>query len=321
MSTLGIKFAATAVVVIAGMAGGYVCRRQRWLSEKVGEFIMTFVAVLGYPAVGFLTLWGTVFHRNDVAMPLLAVTHAALMTFLSLALSGYFTDDRPEQGLFAVAGGLGNNGFTMGAFVLYLLYGEEGLGIANIYFILFVPVVVLIMYPLARHYATEQPKGSMLELIYHSLLDWRSIGLPISLLGIVFSAAGVARPPIVVTWHLVDGLVYILTPLAFFGIGLRLHFSRIIPLWRMILGLALVRFGLAAVVGVALACATWLTPWPFHGLRWNVFVVEGFVPTAVTMVAVANMFGLRPREASVLFVVNTTMYLVLVLPVVWWLFG
>jgi hypothetical protein len=38
-------------------------------------------------------------------------------------------------------------------------------------------------------------------------------------------------------------------------------------------------------------------------------------------VAVANMFSLKPQESSVLFVANTVMYLVLVLPMVFWLFG
>jgi predicted permease len=52
-----------------------------------------------------------------------------------------------------------------------------------------------------------------------------------------------------------------------------------------------------------------------------VYVVQAFVPTAITSVAVANMFNLRPDEASALFVANTAMYLVLVLPVVFWLFG
>ena len=66
---------------------------------------------------------------------------------------------------------------------------------------------------------------------------------------------------------------------------------------------------------------TWWTPLALRDLRWNVVVVQSFVPTSVTMVALANMFDLRPREASALFVVNTAMYLLLVLPVVMWLFG
>jgi hypothetical protein len=231
------------------------------------------------------------------------------------------TPDRKERGLFALAGGVGNNGFTMGAFVLYLLYGEPGLGLANIYVLLFVPVVVLGMYPLARHYATDQPTGSLTSLMLRSVLDWRSVGLPVIVAAIGLSALGVPRPPQVTAWRLVDLLVYTVTPLAFFGIGLRLHFSRVLPLWRLLAGLALVRFVVCAAVGVTLAAITWLTPWPIRDLRWNVFVIEAFVPTSVTMVAVANMFGLHPREASVLFVGNTVMYLVFVLPVIGWLFG
>lgn len=318
---MAFKFAAAAVAVILAMAGGYLCRRLQWVKETAGETIMTIVAVFGYPCVGFLTLWDVHLNRSDILMPLMAIVHATIMTFLSLALAGYFTTERPEKGLFAVAGGLGNNGFTMGAFVLYLLYGEAGMGVANLYFILFMPVVVFVVYPIARHYATEQPQGSMASLILHSIFDWRSIGLPISLLGIIMSAIGIPRPSIIADTHVIDILVYLLTPLAFFSIGLRLHVSKFVPLWRPILGLAFVRFVLAAVVGWALAYATWLTPWAVHGLRWNVCIVESFVPTAVTMVAVANMFRLCPREASVLFVANTIMYLILVLPFVWLIYG
>ena len=321
MSGLALKFAITAAAVIVATVAGYLCRRRRWVAESAGESIMTFVAVFGYPSVGFLSVWGTTLHPSDAVLPVMAAAHAVVMLFVSLAVAGWLTQDRKERGLFALAGGVGNNGFTMGAFVLYLLYGEPGLGLANIYVLLFMPVVVLGMYPLARHYATEQPSGSLTTLMARSVLDWRSVGLPVIFAAIALSALGVSRPPQVSEYRIVDVLVYTITPLAFFGIGLRLHFSRVLPLWRLLVGLALVRFGLCAAVGLGLAAVTWLTPWPIRDLRWNVYVIQAFVPTSVTMVAVANMFGLHPREASVLFVVNTAMYLVMVLPVILRVFG
>lgn len=321
MSALAFKFLITAAAVALATAGGYLCRRLRWVSESAGEAIMTFVAVFGYPSVGFISVWGTPLLPSDAVLPVMAAVHGVAMVFVSLALAGWFTRDRQEQGLFALAGGVGNNGFTMGAFVLFLLYGEPGMGLANLYILLFIPVVVLVMYPLARHYASGQPPGSLASLILRSVWDWRSIGLPVISVAIVLSALGVPRPQWMSDWRVMDVLVYSITPLAFFGIGLRLHFSRVLPLWRMLLGLALVRFGVCAAAGVALAALTWLTPWPLRDLRWKVYVIESFVPTSVTMVAVANMFGLHPPAASVLFVVNTAMYLVLVLPVILWLFG
>ena len=72
--------------------------------------------------------------------------------------------------------------------------------------------------------------------------------------------------------------------------------------------------------GLGLGAVTHLTPWPLTGLRRGVLLIGTCVPTAVTLVAVANMFSLRPRDASILFVVNTVMYLAIVLPVVLWVF-
>jgi predicted permease len=321
MPPLVLKFAVMAVALVLATAAGYLCRRLRWLPESAGEGIMTFVAVFGHPSVAFLSVWGTRLQASDAVLPFMAAVHAAVMIGVCLAGARWVTPNRQEQGLFALAGGVGNNGFTMGAFVLYLLYGEPGLGLGNIYILLFMPFVVLVMYPLGRYYASAQPNQSLGSLMVRSLLDWRSLGLPAIGVAIGLSALGVPRPAAVAEWQVVDVLVYTVTPLAFFGIGLRLHFSRVLPLWRMLLWLGLVRFGLGALTGVGLAALTWLTPWPIRDLRWNVYVIEAFVPTSVTMVAVANMFGLRAREASVLFVVNTLCYLVLVLPVLLRLFG
>lgn len=316
MPPLVLKFVVTAAVILLAMLAGYICRRLAWFKEEVGESLMTFVAVFGYPAAGLLTIWGTPLRGSDIMLPIGCVAHVIVMTFLSLALAPLVTRDRAEVGLLAMTGSIGNNGFTMGAFILYLLHGEQAMGLSNIYLIMFMPVAVLLMYPIARHHASSGTKGSLLDLLRSSLLDWRAIGLPISLAAIGLSALGVPRPVQFAQWHLVDILVYTITPVAFFSIGLRFHGSKILPLWRQIVWLAVVRFPLGAAAGLALAWLIGFTPWAFEGLRWDVFTFQSFVPTAVTGVAIANMFGLKPREASVLFVSNTILYLAAVLPFV-----
>jgi len=321
MSPVITRFVLTAAVIVAALLGGYVCRRLGWLSEKLGERLMTFVGVFGYSSVAFLSVWGTRLQAGDFLLPVLGAVHVVVMIALSLGVGRWITADRAEQGLFAIAGGTGNNGFTMGAFVLYLLCGEPGMGLSNLYILLFMPVAVLVMFPLARHYASENPSGSLWGLMRRNLLDWRSIGLPMAVAGILLSVCRVPRPPQVASWRVLDLLVYTLTPVAFFAIGLRLRFSRVAPMLRLLVGLAAVRFALGLLVGLALAALTQLTPWPFTGARRDVFIVQSFVPTSVTMVAIANMFGLRPAEASVLFVGNTVAYLVAVLPLVWLAYG
>jgi predicted permease len=280
---------------------------------------MTFVGVFGYPSAGSLSIWGMRLVPEDLVLPVLAVMHLVLMTLLGIPLARWVTRDRAEQGLFAIAAGTGNNGFTMGAFVLFLLFGEVGMGLGNLYTVLIIPTAVLFLYPLARHYSATQPAGSLAALMRRSLLDWRSLGLPVVGVAILISLAGVPRPSWVRDWRVVDGLAYTITPLAFFGIGLRLQLGRVLPLGRMIAALAGARFLLALGLAAAMMAAMNWTPWPLEGLRRSTFLIQGFVPTSVTMVAVANMFGLRPVEASVLFVANTVLYLLAVFPIVLWL--
>ncbi len=52
-----------------------------------------------------------------------------------------------------------------------------------------------------------------------------------------------------------------------------------------------------------------------------VAVIQGFMPTAVSSVLIGNLFGLNTRMASALFVVNTVIFLVLVLPILVFVFA
>lgn len=110
--------------------------------------------------------------------------------------------------------------------------------------------------------------------------------------------------------------------MAYFAIGLRLKVAHAKVAARLIVGLAGMRFMVSLGVCLCLPGLVNLMPWPLSGLRRDIILVQAFVPMAVTNVAVANMFGLHPGKASVMFVGNTLMYLVIILPlVIWWLGG
>ena len=61
-----------------------------------------------------------------------------------------------------------------------------------------------------------------------------------------------------------------------------------------------------------LALLLGLRAWELPGA---VAVIQGFMPAAVNSVLIASLFGLNARMASALFVVNTAIFLVLVLPI------
>lgn len=317
-----IRLLMTVAVILASLAAGYVARKRSLLPQRVAEWCMTIVAVFGYTAVSFLTIWVLEAPRpSDAFLPVLAAVHWAVMGLAALLGGRAIGLGFEDRGLLAVSGAAGNTGFTMGGFVLYLLYGEQGLALVSVYCLTWTPMMVLFHYPLARHFAHGPDRPPLGRLMLENLLDWRSVALPISIVSIILCLARVPRPAFIEQWRVVDVLMVVVTAMAYFGIGMRLHLGDLGRLWKMVLALGALRFGVGLAVGWCIVALMGLTPWPLEGLRLEVFIIESFVPSAVIGVAVASMFGLRPRSASVLFVVNTVMYLALVLPIVMWLWG
>ncbi len=316
-----VKFIVTVGVILLSMLAGYLARRTRLMREEPAELIMTLVLVFGYPSVGCLSTWVTPLSLEVAWLPALGAIHVGAMMVIGIFAGRFLTDRMKIRGLFALACGLGNAGFTMGGFIIFQLFGQEGLGLVSVYSLMWIPMVVLAAYPVARHFAGHGAGGSLGRMMLRNLLDWRSAGLLAVTAGIILSVSGTPRPEIISHLHLVDILIFVVTAAAYFSVGLRLHLGRASSLKKYLLALAGIRFVVGAAVGFALVSATVLTPCPLLGLGRKVFLIEAFVPTAVTMVAVSNMFSLRPRTASVLFVVNTLMYLLGVLPVVVAIFG
>ncbi len=308
-------------LVAAAMAAGYFARRLGLVRESAAKIIMTLISTIGYPPVGFLAIWSLRLQASDAVLPIAGALQAVCMIMLGLAVGRLIAKDRAEVGLFGLASGVANHGVTMGGFVILLLFGEVGLARSSVYVLMFWPVVVLLGYPIARCRADGATRMPLWRLYVSNLVDVRSIGLLTGAAGILLSAFGVPRPEFITQWGFVDVMVFMLVPVAYFAVGLRLHFSHVLQTWRLIVGLSVMRFVVSLGIGVCILAATHLTPWPLTGLSRDVMLVQAFVPTAVLVVAVANMFNLRPRTASAMFVANTLIYLVFVLPWVLWAMG
>lgn len=305
-----------AALIVGATLAGYVARRHG-LSERLAELLMTLVAVCGYSTVGPLSVWVTPLQGSDGWLPVLGALHVAIMTGLALAAGRWATRDPQMQGVLAISGGSGNTGFTMGGFVFWILFGDQGLGKTGIYGIMWQFMIVGVSYPLARRFSRQGgPAKPFATLLKESVLDYRSIGLPMIVLGMLLPTWHIARPAWVDEYRVVDILTYGTTAMAYFAIGLRLHFTSLWPLRKLIAVLAGVRFVLGLGVAIVLVWLASLSPWPLAPVSLWVFLICSFCPSAVTGVAICNMFNLRPREASVLFASNTALYVAVLLPVV-----
>ncbi len=317
-----LKFLISVSLILLSTVAGYLCRKRELLDEGLSKSMMTFVMVFGYTTVSVLSIWKLKLNVAHAWLPILGGLQIVLMIMVGLAFSKLITSIRSKRGLFAICMSMGNNGLTMGGFIVYQLLGENGLGLASIYGLMWTPIIVFVLYPVAIHFSSRKPNHSIGKLLVKSVFNWRAIGMPMSIVAIVLSLSNVPRPDAIADFHIIDILVFVVTAMAYFSIGLRLHLSRVAPLKKQIISLAACRFGIGLAAGWALVAVTYLTPWPMvAGITRDVFIIQSFVPVAITAVAIANMFGLHPRQASALFVTNTAAYIAAVLPFVVWIYG
>jgi predicted permease len=323
-----------ASLVIVSTIAGYLARRKKVLGESSAKWIMTAVMVAGYPTINLLAIWGRDLVVSDLWLPTLGAVNITIMAFVGIAMGKLITRDPVRRGLTAVHTGITNTGITMGGLVLLSLYGKEGLEVMGLYCLTYMPVIALVMYPIARHFSPSHAGGPLWRLLLRSIFDWRSIGVPMAILGLTLSLTNpmailgltlsltnVPQPKLVDRLYLVEIAAYGTVIAAYFSIGLRLHFSHTRQLLPLIGALAVGRFVISAAVGLGLYALTQLTPWPLTGVAGNALIIEAVAPTAVAAVAVANMFDLRPHESSTLFVINTAMFVLLVWPVVFLIFS
>ncbi len=315
------KLVVSSLLILGSLTAGYVARKLRWLGETTARVLMTIVMIFGYSSVQFLAVWNAELSAELIWLPIIGGATIALMSLVGLSCARMFTSNRAEMGVFSIASGAPNTGVTMGGLVLLALYGGRGLELMSIYCIMWMPMIVGVMYPIARHYSPAHAGGSLGRLMLRSVFDWRSIGLPMAALGLALNFAGVARPPVVEDLHIVDVLAAATTAASYFSIGLGLSLRGVARIGRLIFGLALTRFIASGLVAAGLAWLVTVVGCQLSLELRNTLIILAVMPAAVATVGIANMFELRPSAASTLFVVNTLMFIVLIMPVVFWIFG
>ncbi len=313
----------SAGVIVGSMAAGYAARKSDVLGQRASKGIMTAVIVGGYSSVVLLAIWGMELEALHAWLPILGAINTGLVALVAMALVPLFARDRVERGLLSIHAGVANTGATMGGLVLLGLFGQQGLQLASVYFLMWMPFVVLVLYPIARHYSPTHAGGSLGGLMARSVLNWRAVGLLMGLIGLALSLGGVTRPEVIGRWHVPKACAYATTIAAYFAIGLRLSVRQVPSLWRLSAGLALMRFVVAGGIAWALVAATRATPWPLPTIspEGGTVIIQGVMPTAVAAAAVANMFDLDASKSSGLFLVNTLVFLAVVLPVILVVYG
>lgn len=300
-------------ITLAGLVG-YVSRRAGWVAERSANSLMFKTVIFGWAPTSVFAVWRVGLEPSLVALPTLAVFVPLCLVPIGFGLARLHRLDPLSAGTFVVSSMISNIGVTMGAFVCYCLFGADGLGYAMLYCTAWVVPYIMFAYPIARRFGEPDARVGA-AFVFRTLLDRRSLPVLGSLIGLALNLGDVAFPEFISRWWIVDVFLIGSVLMSFFTIGLQLHFAHLADKVVLHVTLGLVKFIAAPIITLLLIPLIRLAAGPMPSLAWKVAVIEGTVPVGVYAVVTSNLFALRPRLASMLFFVNTVVFLALVLPI------
>jgi predicted permease len=302
---------------------GYVARRRNWAPESLSRPIHLHTLIWFWSPVSLLTFWHLPLDERGAtdlmwimgAQPVLMIAGGGLMALLMRRSKA----PSPQRGVMVLGAALSNHGFTLGAYLCYALLRppEDALGLGIAYVTSMQVFMVLIFYPVARHYGAE-PAGSLSRVMLDSFWTLRAVPLYAALIGFLLNISGLRRPDWIEQTQIIHLLFFASAAGAYGGIGLRLYMQD----WRSNLSrhalLASVQFAFLPLASLALISMAITVPTEPSSLATSVILLEAFTPAAINMVIVANLFHLDARLASQLWTINTLTFIAVVLPLVIW---
>lgn len=322
MSPRTIQFLAYSAFSVVVLTTGYTARRRGWVREELSRPIHFHTVAWVWSAACLLSLWRIPLRPENlwlvIIQPLLMATAAGS----AIGLAKVIGCTRAQTGTMALAAGMGNNGFTLGAYLCYSVLepAEEALAYASAFVTVTTLSVMLLFYPLARHFSPRpRENGSTLGLVLKSFIDLRAAPLYGAALGVVLAVTHVPFPVFVQRWHLMDVLFYLSGFGGYFGIGLRLRLGDSRAYLKHHAVLAAIKFLALPLAAMGLLWLVGLSAYPLGPVGRHVVQIEAATPVAIMTVMLANVFHLDARMASVVWVWNTLLFVVVVLPVILWL--
>lgn len=316
MGDAGTKFVIFAVFSAVMLVVGYTARRRRWLNEHLSRPIHLHTVLWVQGPVALISFWNLQINRQLALVmalqPLVMLACWAVAATAARAMRW----PREQAGVVSLCAALSNQGFTLGAYLCLTLLtpGKDAMSYAIAYVTSMQLFMVLIFYPVARHYGPGDTQA-LPRMILQSFTDIRALPLYMAVAGIALSALAIPVPRWI-TPQVMDVFFFAGAVGSYLGIGLRLRVAesrRFLPHHAL---LAVARFGVCPLVTLTLVMGLGMIGTPLAPLPTKVVMIESFMPAAINAVIIANIFHLDARLASVLWLWSTVLFCVIPLPVI-----
>ncbi len=285
---------------LAGMAMKKMFPDPAAASKKI---IMTNLMVLEPPVI-LWTIWGLKISRDLAFLPVAGLLIVLAGLLAGIMMAPLLRLDGAGRKTFHISASLANHGFTMGGFICYIFLNETGLGLSSIFISYFVPYTFLIIFSYARAGGGKTYRTGIRD----TLVSYQNMPLYAALAALTLLLSGISRPALNPP---VEPLIMASVALYYWTLGLTVNVKEISPFHREHAALGAIRFLIIpALVHLLLLIV------PLSGDVRTVIRIQSFMPAAIYSVVTSVLFDLDSRMASSLFLVNTLVFIIFVVPAI-----
>ncbi|HRX16515.1 MAG TPA: hypothetical protein P5123_09380 [Spirochaetota bacterium] len=298
------------IIVISFLMGNYLRERVKNRDVLTRFLIKSNLFVLE-PFLAFWTGWNIRFSSDLLFLPT-AGLFVAVMTFAAgMFLSRYTGQSSIRRETFTISSSLSNQGYTMGAFICYILLGEQGLALALLLIIYFFFFTYGFIFTYASFKGSGKVEKVTLAVLFKKFFTLNNMPMYALIAALLLNRLGINRPEIEIN---PDIFIFPVVIFSFIMLGLSYNLKSLSFFSRSSMFMFLLKFIAAPFLGIVFTILFNVDP-----LYTKIIIAESMMPVAVYSVVTANLFKLDSEYAASLFVINTVHFLIISFPLFYFL--
>ncbi len=294
------------VIIVPFFSGSVLSNRFKNLPDTAKKMITLNLTVFEPPII-FWSIWGLSLQLEMAILPLIGTAIVLMGFMLGKALMFFYKMDLKSEKTFVISSALANHGFTLGGFLCFILAGERGLALSAIFLVYFIPVTFLFIFSYAGF---NKGKAFSLKSYVNFFLTARNMPILAVIVAVLIRSLGIQRPDV---FFPLDILLVVSISVYYFTLGINFIPGDLNPFKREHFILAAQKF-----IVIPVLIFLFLQFVNLSNEIKSVIVIQAFMPTAIYTVITSLMFDLNSRLASSLFVVNSLVFILLVLPLLFY---
>lgn len=302
-----MSFLISGLTLLGPVLVGYLCVRYGLVKREWSKHIQRKTILFLAPPVMFLAMWSLKIPGIDIlGLPIIAILCGVGGMAVAYPIAKRLRLSRQGTGAFILAAGWSNT-WLIGAYLCFLLFGQQGFALASMYNILNPALTYVVGFGVAGAFSPDRTVVSTWDAVRNFFSDPVSILPNVGMLaGLAMNLAGVE--PGLWSEDISTYLIPIFTVISMFAVGMTMSVHRTQEFLRPILAQSAIKFLVWPAITLA-AIFTFRGNMLHDPVTFRVLMVQSFMPVAMQAMMLCNLFDLDMDLVNALWLVTNLLSL------------